>query len=467
MPLSDLKSKYSRKDLRFGSKSERRDLNKKYYPSKRHDPHDGFFYGFLCLIYDGMNTVDKLKEQMRLFFISATKQLVVEEEDFEEYLQYAMKKNLIFFESENTISLTPEGKALVEWSYFSTLHASYWMKLLFSEKTIMILTAIFLIILALLKIMIGHQLASQGMISEGYENLTDLIKIGIIGIVGFKLNKDRLASVIIILMMMFTGITLVISGVSNLINPTQITPTVQAYLICFLSMALNAALMFLKSLVGRISGNISLMSDSKDSELNIKLSAGVAIGLTFAIFRIYFVDAIIGIIIAVLVFKEGIEILLELFGKEEDFDITEFKVLADNIYDDRLTGYILGSIRRERITKEELIGNFKKGLNLGRKYYGGFADFFYTNLGPEIAQKHVNKLIESNVIEPLKKHLTLTAKGMQLYYKAKAREFKDRAQKVYTGRFIHRGYIYFILIISSLILIIIFANEINRWLLSF
>ena len=87
-------------------------------------------------------------------------------------------------------------------------------------------------------------------------------------------------------------------------------------------MAMNSGLMYLKGMVGRTSGNLSILSDSKDSELNLKLSIGVLIGLTFAIFNIYFVDALVGIIIAVLVFKEGIVIIWELIKKEEDFDIT-------------------------------------------------------------------------------------------------------------------------------------------------
>ena len=466
MPLSDFKSKYSNKELRFNSKSKRLDLLKKYYPSVGHDTHTSFLYGFLCLIYDGINDVEELRKQMRLFFISSTKQLVVEDQDVEEYLQYARKKKLIVLESDGTINLTPDGKELAEISYFSTLHASYWMSLLFNKKTIIITTVISLIFLSLLKLLIGFQLSSQGMINEGIENLTDLIKIGIVSYIGFKLKKDRLASIIIIGVMMITGIMLIISGINTLLNPTPIVPTIQAYLICFFSIIINLVLMFLKSLVGRTSGNLSLMSDSKDSGLNVKISASVAIGLTFAIFKIYFIDALIGIIIAILVFKEGIEILRELFAREEDFDITAIKVLADNIYDDRLTGYILGSIRRDfSMTKEKLLKNFGKGLEMGRYYYGGFADFFYTDLGPPIAEKHLNKLIDDKVIEKIDKDLTLTSKGLQLFYKAKSKEYNERAQNLYLGRpKMRKGTIYFITFVVSLILIIFYANQINQWL---
>lgn len=374
---------------------------------------------------------------------------------------------MITQESDGIIHLTKDGEKLVELSYYLTSHASYWMNLLFNEKTMLITTAIFLIILSSLKILVGLQLASLGMINEGFENLTDLIKVAIIYLIGFKLKKDKLASIIIVVTMMFTGVILIWSGIEALLNPAPIIPTVQAYMICFFSIILNLALMFLKSLVGRISGNLSLLSDSKDSGLNVKISFGVAIGLIFAIFRIYFVDALIGIIIAILIFKEGFEVLRELLATEEEFDITEIKVLADQIYDDRLTGYILGSIVREGLTREILLRNFEQGLILGRLYYIGFADFFYHNLGAEIAEKHLNKLMKGKFIEKLGEQLILTPKGLQTYYKAKAKEYNDRAKRVYVGPRLRRGYIYFITFLIAFILLIVFANEINQWLMSF
>ncbi len=369
---------------------------------------------------------------------------------------------MITQESDGIIHLTKDGEKLVELSYYLTSHASYWMNLLFNEKTMLITTAIFLIILSSLKILVGLQLASLGMINEGFENLTDLIKVAIIYLIGFKLKKDKLASIIIVVTMMFTGVILIWSGIEALLNPAPIIPTVQAYMICFFSIILNLALMFLKSLVGRISGNLSLLSDSKDSGLNVKISFGVAIGLIFAIFRIYFVDALIGIIIAILIFKEGFEVLRELLATEEEFDITEIKVLADQIYDDRLTGYILGSIVREGLTREILLRNFEQGLILGRLYYIGFADFFYHNLGAEIAEKHLNKLMKGKFIEKLGEQLILTPKGLQTYYKAKAKEYNDRAKRVYVGPRLRRGYIYFITFLIAFILLIVFANEINQ-----
>lgn len=463
MPLTDLKPQYSRDELKRGPRRKGYDLMKKYYESHNHDPHHTFMYGFLCLIYDGVDSVDDIKASMRPFFISSTRHVVIEDQDVKEYLQKARRNKLVEIKPNNKIKLTDEGKNLVEYSYFWNLHTSYWMGKFFSKTTVLISTAVFLIIISLLKIFTGLDLGSQGMITEGFENLTDLVKIGIIVILGMKLKKDKLASFIIIMLMLFTGGTLAWSSAEALINPVEIIPTVQSYIIGFVSIVVNLGLMFLKGMVGRISGNLSFLSDSKDSGLNVKLSAGVLIGLTFAIFRYYFVDAIVGIIISILVFKEGLEILFKLSRKEEDFDITSIKVYADSIYDNRLTAYILGCIRRESISRSNLIEKFDKGLDLGRKYYEGFADFFYNDLGPEIAEKHLNKLIEGKIIENLDGKLILTLKGLKMFYKAKEREFRERAYNINLGVRFRWQNLICILFIVLFILIVIFAPQINSW----
>ncbi len=399
MPLSDLKPKDFKDYPKLIPKHERKKV-KEFYSGEGHEPHTSYFYAFLGLIYDGVNTIESIKVKLRLFFNSSTKQLVVEEDDVEEYLQAAKRKNLISInQDESIIELTEDGKKLVEICYLRNLHVSYWMNIIFSKRTVLIFSALVLVLLSFLKILTGIQLGSQGMITDGFENLTDLIKIGIIVILGLKLNKDKLASVIITLMMIFTGIILIWSSIEALLNPSPIIPTAQAYVICFLSIALNTGLMYLKSFVGRRSGNLSLLSDSKDSGLNILISVGVLIGLTFALVKYYFVDAIVGLIIGILIFKEGIEILKEVATKDKDFDISAIKVRADNIFDNRLTRYICACVRRERISRSRLLKNFEQGLEYGRYFYERFADYFYDDLGPEIAEKHLNKLIIGKYID--------------------------------------------------------------------
>ncbi|TFG17353.1 MAG: hypothetical protein EU531_03600 [Promethearchaeota archaeon] len=471
MSLEKLKTQYS--SMRSSKESHKMGLKsqKELFPSGG-GPQDDFLYSFLALIYEGYTHLSEIKTQMRDIFTTTMRQLIITEENVDEYLNIALSKNLVKNAQDSTLSLTKEGKIYVESCYLAIQHESYWLKKFLSEKAVMTITAIFLIILSILKITTGLQISSQGMITDGFENLTDLIKVGIIVIVSLELKKDKLASIIILIMMLFTGISLIWSNIEALLFPSIIIPTIQGYFIVVLSILFNLGLMFLKGLVGKTSGNLSLISDSKDSKLNMLISTGVMVGLTFAIFNIYFIDAIIAIIIAIIVSKEGVEILVEILKKREEFDLSMVKIFADTLYDNKITGYLIASINREPLNKETLLKKFEDGLNLGRKYYNGFADFFYKDLEGKVAGKYLDTLIEGGYIKISKNKLDLTTKGYDNYIKLKKLERfthtkhlnKGASKKIY-------GIITSAICITILTLMIIFGptliETLNVWLASF
>jgi hypothetical protein len=443
---------------------------KELYPSGG-GPQDDFLYSFLALIYDGTTNLEEIKKQMRYMFTTTMRQLVITEKNVDEYLSIALSKKYVLINENSVLSLTKEGRIYVESCYLEIQHESYWLKKFLSEKAVMAITALFLIILSTLKIVIGLLISSQGMITDGFENLTDLIKVGIIVIVSLQLKKDKLASIIILSMMLFTGISLIWTNFEALLFPSEIIPTVQGYIILILSILFNLGLMFLKGLVGKTSGNLSLISDSKDSKLNMLISTGVMIGLTFAIFKIYFVDAVIAIIIAIIVSKEGIEILVEIIKKREEFDLSMVKIFADNLYDNKLTGYLLANVARESLDRETLLQKFEKGLNLGRKYYNGFADFFYSDLEGKVAAKYLDTLIEGGYIRNSNSKLELTYKGNESYFNLK------KVERFTHTKHLHKGaskkmysIISSIICIVLITLLIIFGppiiNSLNSWLAS-
>jgi hypothetical protein len=182
MSIRELRLNYSREEHGISHKSEAYKLMSKHYPA-RHEPHDNFMYAFLCFVYEGVNTIENIKKKMRPLFIAATSQVLVSDEDVEEYFLSAKKEKLIIIHSDKSIELTTEGKKLVEVSYYHNLYTSHFMRLFFSEKTVMVATAFFLIVLSIMKILTGLQLGSEAMLTEGFENLTDLFKIVIIAVV--------------------------------------------------------------------------------------------------------------------------------------------------------------------------------------------------------------------------------------------------------------------------------------------
>ena len=435
-------------------------------------PQDDLLYGFLCLVYDGINDINSLKKKMKILYTSTMRQSIILDNDIEELIQTAIQKKYLNLTNQ-TLSLTNEGRKFVESATVLITHQSYWMKIGLSEISVMILSAIFLLFLTTLKIFVGRQLGSQAMITDGFENLTDLIKIGIILILGIKMKKDKIASIIIIIMMMVTGVSLIWSSIEAIMNPIEITPSFQAYFIMFISLIMNSGLFFLKGLVGKTSGNLALIGDAKDSKLNLYISGSVIIGLTFSIFGIFFIDAIIGIIISILLIKDGIEFLHELISKKDQFNITEVKVFADNIYKNRLTGYLLGKTIYEKNTREELINKFKDGLYIGRQYYLGFADFFYNRLEDDVVKNYLDKLIENESIFVEEDGILLiTDKGEKIYKRIKSLDRKTHQKHLSTGKtknFYRNtcGVLCLIFIISCVIFGPFLIDQINMFLGSF
>jgi len=420
MTLSDLQSDITKKDLKLKAVINKIKEQEQKFGRERSGPQIDLFYGFLCLVYDGTTKISEIKARMRTLFLSTMGRMVIKDEDIEEFIHLGRSKKFIRLESDDFVELTENGKAYVESNYYLMTVTSHWMKKFLTEKFVMIITAISLIILSMIKILFGLSIDSQGMISEGFENFTDLIKIAII-YAGLRFNKDRIASILIILLMMLTGLIMVWSNAIALFNIEPFRPNFESYIIIGISILINYVLMYYKGLVGRSSGNLSLLSDSKDSEVNVLISIGVLIGISFAVFKFYFVDPLIGLIIGLLIIKEGYEFLRELL-KKEDLDITAIKVKSDSIYNNRLTRYLLANIRRERLSKKILIERFRSGLQLGRTYYRGYADFFYDELGSKTAEKYLTKLIKGGEIEVIEGDLVLTPKGLSAYHKAKSQE---------------------------------------------
>ncbi len=461
LPMSKVKKGPSRKKMKMLTESI----------ASLHHPSTSYIYGFLCLVYDGITTIPDIKEKMKKLFVSASMQLAVEDSDVETYLQVLRTNGLVTFDSSREeVFLTPKGREVAEAGVLENQHISYWMRKFLTERAVMLITSIFLLVLAFLKIGTGLRLNSQGMFTEGFENLTDLAKVVIIYL-GLRYSRDKLASVGIVCLMLVTGASMVWSGVVALLNSPNapVYPTIEAFSIAFVSILLNLALLFLKGLVGRISGNLSLMSDAKDSEMNVYISLGVIIGFIFAIFHIYFMDAVIGILIAVLILKEGVEMLNEIWNVKEDdgaMDLSEINLRADMIFNSRLTDFLLASIRGSRKTAEILVSDFEEGLALGRHYYGAFADYCNDKLGPEIATKTLAVLIEEDYVRPLEDEvLSLTLKGVHMFYRAKAREYKRRARMFRDRKNSNFGFsISCLVIMLIIILLAIFAGDINAWL---
>ncbi len=356
-------------------------------------------YYVLAEIYEEHQSIHYLREESQNLFLAISTYKISTVHDFHQVFDYILTKHLAIQTGSqlSELSITDEGKKFVEGFYLNYAHGTFWGQKFLKISTVMYVTAFCLFFLSFLKIGIGIRFNSQGLVSEGFENLSDLFKIGIIAL-GVKFRKDRLASLIIIGMMIFTGIALLYTGITSLFHIEPVEVNKYTIVIVIISMFMNLGLLIYKGFVGRISENLSLLSDSKDSQLNVLISGSVLIGLIFGYFKIFWVDSIIGIIIAILCIKEGIEIFYEIWKSGEDFDVSKLHVATDAIIQSRISLFILYQIQKNDFTQDSLFHFLKNQTMKSERIFGGFANYFNSNLLISTFTPYINQLIHEKYI---------------------------------------------------------------------
>ena len=88
-------------------------------------------------------------------------------------------------------------------------------------------------------------------------------------------------------------------------------------------------LFYYQRFVGKVTNSLTLISQSVDSKNHIFIGSSVIIGAIFAIYGIYFVDALIGLFVGAGIFRDAVSLLREAIfaerGGEEDYS-KEYKL---------------------------------------------------------------------------------------------------------------------------------------------
>jgi Co/Zn/Cd efflux system component len=333
----------------------------------RGDPPDTLLYAVLCSIYEGENTRASLYEQLDSIFVVRLGRMTISPVDIDVALQHGSNEGLIS-QSNGQLALTPKGTALLGVARKHLLHESYWMKRFLTERNVILTSGLVLVFLVLLKLWVGYGISSQAMITDGFENLTDLIVVGIIAL-SVRYRRDRLGAIAIMVFMLVSGTLLGFNAFLGLLSPEVIATSYWGYLVTTLSIVLNLGLIWYKTLVGRMSGNLALISDAKEDGSHIRIGGGVLVGLLFAEVGIYVVDSIVAILIALIIIWEGIEALRELLEAGDDLSVDTIHLAASEQYDDLITHWILAQLARNTASEEELTKRFLRGVTLGYRYY--------------------------------------------------------------------------------------------------
>lgn len=181
------------------------------------------------------------------------------------------------------------------------------------------------IILAVTKIAGGFYGKSRALLSDGFNSLSDVAtSIGILlGIHFSNMPEDEdhpfghekiesIIGVILGIIMILTASQLIQGSVSILIKGEyNTTPNIDTIFWAGFSSIVKFFMYRQKLRVGKATNNAALVADAKDSRNDVFSSLGVILGILLSIFVAPIFDTLMSILVALLIFKEGVSVILE------------------------------------------------------------------------------------------------------------------------------------------------------------
>ena len=219
-------------------------------------------------------------------------------------------------------SLTPEGQQRAEKMQRQYREFGRLVESLLHPQTVSLVSLGVHIILAILKLIAGTISGSIGLISDGMDTAMDGLSSMLV-FVGLRLKKEQIVNVVLVLLMLGVGIGAGYEAVKRVFIPEK----VEANLLTFADAILSGLICLLLSLYQRYvatrSGQQALIAQAVDSRNHAIVAVGVITGLVATLLRFPLVDTLVGLAVAVVILKSGVELALEtvraLRGEEVDF----------------------------------------------------------------------------------------------------------------------------------------------------
>ncbi|MBF8437210.1 cation transporter [Halanaerobiaceae bacterium Z-7014] len=182
------------------------------------------------------------------------------------------------------------------------------------------------IFLALLKIVVGFLASSAALVADGFHSISDIASsAGVLIAVAFASRPpddnhhyghgqaEPLAAVMIGMILFITAALLAYNMVGNLIAGEVSIPGTMALYAAFISIVVKELMYRYTIKAGEETDNQALKADAWHHRSDAFSSVAALIGIAAARIGFWFLDPVAGIVVAVMVFKVGYEILEEGF----------------------------------------------------------------------------------------------------------------------------------------------------------
>lgn len=286
-----------------------------------------------------------------------------------------IEEGFVKLNNENKYELTTEGlKKANEYEKHMIKEASMVDKELKPSTTAMNTTFLDAF-LALLKFGSGLISGSIGLIADGTDATMDTIEAILVWL-GIKYHREQLSTILVIIGLFIASISILFDAINRVLatlagNAEPITFPFLVIVVEGIAILAAVFLFYYQRFVGKISNSLTLISQSVDSKNHIYIGTSVIIGAIFAIYGIYFVDAVIGLVVGAGIFRDAVGLLREAIsaerGEEKDYS-EEYKLPLEKCWEENkllaFRNWILYALWKDnRINRQEIVSSLHEVFN--------------------------------------------------------------------------------------------------------
>lgn len=293
----------------------------------------------------------------------------------EDEMDKLIEKGWVKLNNENKYELTQEGLKNAKMYEKHMKKSALSLEIEFKPSSTAKNTTFLDAFLAILKLGSGLISSSIGLIADGTDATMDTVEAILVWL-GIKYHRENLSTILVIFGLFIASISILFDSITHILATLggHAEPITLPYLVIAVEgIAILAAvfLFYYQRFVGKVSNSLTLISQSVDSKNHIFIGTSVIIGAIFAIYGIYFVDAVIGLVVGAGIFRDAVGLLREAIsaerGVEEDYS-QEYKLPLEELWEGNklmaFRNWILYVLWAEQLkTRAEIVSSLERAFH--------------------------------------------------------------------------------------------------------
>jgi cation diffusion facilitator family transporter len=228
--------------------------------------------------------------------------------------------------ADGRYSLTDQGRREAEMHLLQMRQVGRWIRSARQPETATRVAVGIHLALAAIKLPAGLLSGSVGLLNDAADTLLDGVA-SVLAFLGVRYGRERAVNVILVVLMLGTGLLTLWEAIRRLLEPQGPGADMPAFVAAVISGATCGILGIYQRYVGLQSGSLALITQSVDSRNHVVVAIGVLLGLIASRLGLLVADALVGLGVALLILRSGVDVVGEMLRsfKDEQIDVSRYE----------------------------------------------------------------------------------------------------------------------------------------------